>query len=56
MTGAQVYRGSGPKWRLAWGFTLLPEWQDYKRQYKGGDHLNCLRAPACFIMLEALAP
>lgn len=28
-----VYRASGPKWRLIWGFTLLPEWQDYQKNY-----------------------
>ena len=32
----QVYRASGPKWRLVWGFTLLSEWQEYKNAYKGG--------------------
>ncbi len=32
----QVYRASGPKWRLVWGFTLLPEWQEYRQKYSGG--------------------
>ena len=31
----QVYRASGPKWRLIWGFTLLPEWEDYQKNYTG---------------------
>eukprot|EP00887_Chlorella_sp_A99_P005466 scaffold1.g5466.t1 len=29
-----VYRGKGPKWRLAWRFTLLPEWPVFRAAYK----------------------
>lgn len=29
-----VYAASGPKWRLAHRFTLLPEWAAYKQRYQ----------------------
>ena len=30
-----MYAASGPKWRLAYRFTLLEEWQaDYSRSYR----------------------
>jgi hypothetical protein len=29
-----VYTAQGPNWRLIYRFTLLQEWQQYRRQYK----------------------
>lgn len=29
-----MYRATGPKWRLVWGLTLQPEWQEIKAQYQ----------------------
>ncbi|KAL4430961.1 hypothetical protein ABPG75_006217 [Micractinium tetrahymenae] len=31
---AAVYQASGPKWRLAYRFTLLPEWEQYRERYQ----------------------
>ncbi|KAL6776590.1 hypothetical protein ACKKBG_A21765 [Auxenochlorella protothecoides x Auxenochlorella symbiontica] len=31
---SKVYRGRGPKWRLAWRLTLLPEWETMRSTYK----------------------
>lgn len=35
LSAPQVYRATGPKWRLVWGFTLLPEYQEYRKNYSG---------------------
>lgn len=38
---AAVYRGRGPKWRLAYRFTLLEEWEQYRQQYKSERASSC---------------